>query len=147
MGRVINKPLASKEADAVNICPGTVTLGRAPGVFILATLSLPLSIFWRRVPLPGRLSPAPGRCSGMCLRRCTFANTAVRREMRFRCYHYLAEEEGHISLRVNARLLRRSSSPRAGMSKHLRDGSMELSSVSCLLPTEAVLCGVMSWRY
>lgn len=44
MGCVINKPLASKEADAVNICPGTVALGRAPGVLILATLSLPLHL-------------------------------------------------------------------------------------------------------
>lgn len=105
MGCAINKPLASKEADAVNICPGTVALGRAPGVFILAPLSPPLSIFWSRVPLPDRLSLALGRCSGMCLRRCAFANTAVRREMRFHYYHYLSEEEGHISLRVNARPL------------------------------------------
>lgn len=64
MGWAINKPLASKEADEVNICPGTVALGRAPGVSILAPLSPSLSIFWRRVPLPDRLSLALGRGFG-----------------------------------------------------------------------------------
>lgn len=44
MGCAINKPLASKEADAVNICPGTLALGRAPAAFVLATLSLSLHL-------------------------------------------------------------------------------------------------------
>lgn len=31
----INKPLATKEADAVNVCPGALTLTSACQVFIL----------------------------------------------------------------------------------------------------------------
>lgn len=58
----INKPLATKEVDAVNICPGTVALGRAPRVFILPTLSLPL--LWTG-PAARGLRGARGRCSGM----------------------------------------------------------------------------------
>lgn len=99
----IDNLLATKEVDAVDVCPGTDALSRAPRLLILLTLSLPL--LWTG-PAARR-----SRCSGMCLRWCAFANTAVRREMRFHCYHYLAEEEGHISLWVNAWLPGRATSP------------------------------------
>lgn len=98
----INKPLATKEAHAVNICPRAVTLSHTPLRFLSCYLSQP-PLYAH--PGPGQVELSTGAVFWMCLHWCGFANIAVRREMRFLCYHYCAEKESHISLWVNASLL------------------------------------------
>lgn len=111
MRSAIDKLLATKEADAVNVGPWTLVLSRAAPLLLLLTLSFSLSpsLLWSRSQTGGAQRGGP--CLGMCLRWCAFANTAVRREMRFHCSHYVAEEGGHVSLGVNAWLLGRAASP------------------------------------
>lgn len=92
----IDKPLATKEADNADACPGALAPKPPPptrlSAFHFANSLTSFYFFCRCVPDPDRLNLSLAAVFGMCLHRRAFANTAVSREMRFLCYHYLGRE-------------------------------------------------------
>lgn len=68
----INKPLATKEVDAVNICPGTAALSRGPRKIFTTTPPPFLPFLWK-----GPAARQVELCAGADVRGCVFADAVL----------------------------------------------------------------------
>lgn len=128
----IDNLLATKEVDAVNVCPGTMALSRAMRLFILLTLSLSfhLPLLWT-----GPAARQVELSAGAHVRGCASADALLQTwqwdvKLDFTTIITLLRKK---ATSHSERTPGCSASPRllgTGVSKHLPDGSMELSSVS-----------------